>query len=269
MVLKATTIFIIAICLCAAVFAFNTLDWIIRFFSGVKPGVTLDGIEMSRLLEDEVSENVLKIAEIINHQPINARYDKMTDTIESEIPGLQVDVRATVEAVMNAESKTDVNIVLTILEPEITEEIFRSINNKIAVFSTSGGGGGGRTDNLYISAKYMNGTILAPGDVFSFNNVTGPRTLARGYSMAPIVGGMGIGGGVCQVSTTIYNTALIAKMEIIERYPHSIRVYYVPEGKDASVTNYADFKFRNSTDKYIQIRSGAGGGHVWVQIWSQ
>lgn len=155
------------------------------------------------------------------------------------------------------------------LHPEITGDLFHSINERIASFSTSGGGSAGRTDNLYMAAKYMNGMILAPGDVFSFNKATGPRTFERGYSMAPVVGGMGIGGGVCQVATTIYNTALEAGMEIIERHPHSIQVGYVRPGRDATVTDYVDFKFRNSTDKYIQIRSGAGGGHVWVQIWSQ
>ncbi|MCR3923256.1 MAG: VanW family protein, partial [Firmicutes bacterium] len=160
-------------------------------------------------------------------------------------------------------------LVIIRLEPEITAQIFTSIDKKIASFSTSGGGSAGRTDNLYMAAKYMDGTVLAPGDVFSFNNVTGPRTFDRGYSMAPVVGGMGIGGGVCQVATTVYNVALLAEMEIVERHPHSIRVGYVAAGKDATVTNYIDMKFRNSTDKFVQIRSGAGGGHVWVQLWSQ
>ncbi|MBS4022405.1 MAG: VanW family protein [Dethiobacter sp.] len=239
-----------------------------RLFYGVKPGVKLEGVVMEKLLEKEVRARVSKMASAINRAPRNAAYDNKTKSIILEIPGLEVDVDATVTRVMDAEKDEHVDLTVIILEPELTADIYRSISIKLSSFGTTGGGGG-RADNLYVAAKYMNGTVLAPGDVFSFNKATGPRTFARGYGMAPVVGGVGIGGGVCQVATTIYNAAMIAGMEIIERHPHSIRVYYVPEGRDATITNYIDFKFRNSTDKFIQIRSGAGGGHVWVQIWSQ
>lgn len=267
--LKLTTVLIVLALVVAAGIAFNLGMRLRRHYYGVKPGVTLAGIPLEGLLEKEVKTKVEQMAAVVDRAPRNARYDKKNKAIVAERRGSLLDVEASVKAVMSAEPGEQVEMAVMYLEPEITSEIFRSITKKISSFSTSGGGGGGRTDNLYMAAKYMNGTILAPGDVFSFNAVTGPRTIERGYSIAPIVGGRGIGGGVCQVSTTIYNVALIAKMEIIERYPHSIRVGYVPEGRDASVTNFADFKFRNSTDKFIQIRSGAGGGHVWVQLWSQ
>jgi vancomycin resistance protein YoaR len=224
---------------------------------------------MEKMLAGEVRRKVEKIAAAVERAPRNARYDQKTKTIIRELPGLSVDVEATVQAVLAAGYGEEVALAVIRLDPEITAEIFRSINKKISSFSTSGGGSAGRTDNLYMAARYMNGTILAPGDVFSFNKVTGPRTFERGYSMAPVVGGMGIGGGVCQVATTVYNAALLAGLEIIERHPHSVRVGYVAPGRDATVTNYVDLKFRNSTNKFIQIRSGAGGGHVWVQIWSQ
>jgi vancomycin resistance protein YoaR len=224
---------------------------------------------MERLLVDEVTQRVENMAVRIDRAPRNARFDHTAKEYVRELPGLKVNITATVESVMAAQPQEEVHLSLLRLDPEITVEIFTSIETKIAAFSTSGGGSAGRTDNLYMAAKYMDGYILAPGDVFSFNGVTGPRTIERGYSMAPVVGGQGIGGGVCQVATTTYNTALLAGLEIIERHPHSIQVGYVRPGRDATVTNYIDFKFRNSTDKYIQIRSGAGGGHVWVQLWSQ
>ncbi|NLM52855.1 MAG: hypothetical protein GX197_08580 [Firmicutes bacterium] len=268
-VLKITSVLVIILLLTTAAFTFNIGSRIYRYFYGVKAGVTLEGIPMEKMLPAEVQAEVEKMAKAINKAPVNARFDKETMEIIPEENGLTVDITATVEAVMSAQPREEVKLKVIVLEPEITAEIFRSIDKKIAEFSTSGGGSQGRTDNLYVAAKYMNGTILAPGDVFSFNKATGPRTIERGYSMAPVVGGMGIGGGVCQVATTIYNAAMLAGMEIVERHPHSIRVYYVPPGRDATVTNYIDFKFRNSTDKFIQIRSGAGGGYVWVQIWSQ
>jgi len=266
---KITSILLVVIALILIAYFLNFGNRIYRHFYGVKAGVTLNGLPMEKLLAAEVRKKVEKMALAIDRAPRNARYEQSTDTIIPEEVGLQVDVDATVKAVMEAEKGEKVELVVLRLEPEITADIFHSINKKIASFSTSGGGGAGRTDNLYVAAKYMNGTILAPGDVFSFNKVTGPRTFERGYSMAPVVGGMGIGGGVCQVATTIYNAALQANLEIVERHPHSIRVGYVPPGRDATVTNYIDFKFRNSTDKFIQIRSGAGGGYVWVQLWSQ
>jgi len=268
-VIKLTSVLLIILLLTAIAFTFNLGARIYRHFYGVKAGVTLEGVPVENLLPTEVRAEVEKMAKAINRAPVNARFDKENMEIIPEENGLTVDVTATVEAVMSAQPQEKVKLKIIILEPEITAEIFRSIDKKIAEFSTSGGGSQGRTDNLYVAAKYMNGTVLAPGDVFSFNKVTGPRTFERGYSMAPVVGGMGIGGGVCQVATTIYNAAMIAGMEIVERRPHSIRVYYVPPGRDATITNYIDFKFRNSSDKFIQIRSGAGGGYVWVQIWSQ
>ncbi len=266
---KVTTLLLLLGVVVGALIVFNAGSRVQRYFYGVKPGVTLEGRPMAGLLEKEALKHLEKLAFIINRAPENASYDRKTDEIKPEVPGMEVDITATLEGLMAAEKDETVELVIIILEPELTAEIFKSMNEKLSSFDTSGGGSAGRTDNLYVSAKYMNNTVLAPGDVFSFNNVTGPRTFERGYSMAPVVGGMGIGGGVCQTATTVYNAARLAGMEIIERHQHSIRVGYVPPGRDATVTNYIDFKFRNSTDRFIQIRSGAGGGHVWVQIWGQ
>ncbi|HZK23759.1 MAG TPA: VanW family protein, partial [Oscillospiraceae bacterium] len=264
-----TTVLLIVIALTALAFSLNVGARVYRLFYGVKAGVVLEEIPMERLLEKEVREKVRQMAGAIDQAPQNARFEQSTMEVTPEVVGIKVDIETTVAAVMQAAAEEKVALVVIRLEPEVTAAVFRSINTKIASYHTSGGGSAGRTDNLYMAAKYMHGTVLAPGDIFSFNHVTGPRTFERGYSMAPVVGGLGIGGGVCQVATTVYNVALIAEMEIVERHPHSIRVGYVPPGKDATVTNYIDFKFRNSTDKFVQIRSGAGGGSVWVELWSQ
>jgi vancomycin resistance protein YoaR len=268
-IIRFTTIVLIMASLLLTMIVFNAGSFAGRYFFGVKKGVTLEGVPMERLLRGEVRDGIERMAQALDTPPQNARFDRTHSVIVAERNGRKIDVPATVEAVMRAAPQEGVELTVIRLEPEITSDLFRSVNTKIAAFSTTGGGSAGRTDNLYVAAKYMNGLILAPGDVFSFNRETGPRTFERGYSMAPVVGGMGIGGGVCQVATTIYNTALEAGLEIIERHPHSIQVGYVRPGRDATVTDYIDFKFRNSTDRYIQIRSGAGGGHVWVQLWSQ
>ena len=116
-----------------------------------------------------------------------------------------------------------------------------------------------RTVNIRLAAKALDGKILAPGKRFSFNESVGKRTTEAGFKEATIIEGntyiAGIGGGICQVSSNLYNAVLLAHLEIIERHSHSLPVDYVPLGKDATVSfPVLDFKFRNSTDAYIQIR---------------
>lgn len=117
-----------------------------------------------------------------------------------------------------------------------------------------------RTENLRLAAKALDGKLLAPGEQFSFNESVGERTAEAGYKEALIIVGNtftpGLGGGVCQVSSTLYNAVILAHLEIVERHRHSLPVEYVPPGQDATVAfPTLDFKFRNSTDAYLLIRS--------------
>lgn len=119
---------------------------------------------------------------------------------------------------------------------------------------------GSRTTNLKLAAQAVNGAKILPGGVFSYNKEVGPRTPKRGYQKAIIFVNKekveDYGGGVCQVSSTLYNAVLGAGLPVLERHPHSLPVTYVPQGKDATV-NYgtADFRFKNSTDGTISIRA--------------
>lgn len=115
-----------------------------------------------------------------------------------------------------------------------------------------------RTNNLKIASKAISGTIIQPGQTFSFNNVVGPRTAARGYKSAGVFSGdgvvNGIGGGICQVASTMFNCALYANVGIVERHQHSQRVTYVPLGRDAAIYGTAeDFKWKNTTNYPIRI----------------
>ena len=96
-----------------------------------------------------------------------------------------------------------------------------------------------RTQNIIKAAQALNDYFLAPGQEFSFNEVVGPRTKEAGYNEAPIILNNqfveGIGGGVCQVSSTLYNVLLRTNLPITERHPHSLPVRYVPKGMDAAV----------------------------------
>lgn len=130
-----------------------------------------------------------------------------------------------------------------------------------------------RTQNLKLAAEAINDFSLGRGMTFSFNETVGPRTPERGYEKATIFVNKqqveGYGGGVCQVSTTLYNAVLDAKLSPVERHPHSLPVPYVPLGKDATV-NYgtADFKFKNTIDLDITIKTSVEKNKLTVEIYS-
>lgn len=129
-----------------------------------------------------------------------------------------------------------------------------------------------RTLNLKRASSAVDGTVLAPGEIFSFNKVVGPRTPQNGYTKAVIfVSGnesYDYGGGVCQVASTIYNAALEAGFAVLERHRHSLPVSYVPSGKDATVAyGYKDLRFSNDAQQIVTIRCLVDGNMLKVQIW--
>lgn len=131
-----------------------------------------------------------------------------------------------------------------------------------------------RTENIRLAAKALDGKLLAPGERFSFNKSVGERVAEAGYKEALIIEGNtftpGLGGGVCQVSSTLYNVVLLAELEINERHRHSLPVNYVPPGRDATVSfPILDFKFTNSTDAYLQIRSFVDGNTLTFQLYKK
>jgi len=129
-----------------------------------------------------------------------------------------------------------------------------------------------RTLNLKRASSAVDGTVLAPGEIFSFNKIVGPRTPQNGYTKAVIfVSGnesYDYGGGVCQVASTIYNAALNASLTVLERHSHSLPVSYVPKGRDATVAYaYKDLRFTNDRKQAITIRCLVDGNMLSVQLW--
>ncbi len=129
-----------------------------------------------------------------------------------------------------------------------------------------------RTVNLKLSAAALNGAVIAPGENFSFNNRVGERTPQRGYLKAIIFSygekELGYGGGVCQVSSTLYNGVLEAKLPVLERHPHSRAVDYIPLGKDATVAyGSKDFRFKNDTESKIMIVCRVDLNSLEVGLW--
>jgi len=117
-----------------------------------------------------------------------------------------------------------------------------------------------RNQNIALAAKAIDNTVVYPGETFSYNETVGPTTKANGFKKAQVFKKgkkeYGYGGGVCQVSSTLYNAVDKAGLEVLERHDHSLPVDYVPEGKDAA-TSYGgiDFKFFNNLDRPVRIDS--------------
>ena len=124
------------------------------------------------------------------------------------------------------------------------------------------------------AANDLNGTIIAPGGIFSFNELVGGRETGRGYLRAPMITERGDlqdvpGGGICQLATTIYNAALYAGLEVVERHPHSRRVTYVPPGRDATIAGWCkDLKLRNPHQLPVMLRIVSQRGRLTAGIWS-
>jgi len=130
-----------------------------------------------------------------------------------------------------------------------------------------------RAHNIELASKTLDSTVVFPGETFSFNRTIGRRTTERGYKEAPVIvrGELseGVGGGICQVSSTLFNAVDNAGLQIVERYAHSRNVAYVPPGRDATVSWYGpDFAFRNTLDQPVLIRSFAARGTMRVVLYS-
>ena len=129
-----------------------------------------------------------------------------------------------------------------------------------------------RATNIKITCEKINGMEVKPGETFSFCGRTGKSTEADGYKKADVIVGddtiKALGGGNCQVSTTLYNAVLnSSELEVIERHPHGKKVNYVPEGKDAAIAHGSkDFKFKNNSDKTLKIYASSDGKSVSIKL---
>ena len=145
----------------------------------------------------------------------------------------------------------------------------------LATYSTKyNAGDSNRSYNIALACKKINGVVLGPGDIFSYNDTVGPRTASRGFRTANVYVGNkvepGIGGGICQVSSTLFNTAVLSDLNIVYRTNHSLTVSYVPLGRDATVSDGSiDFKFENSTGEPIKIVASASGGTNTISIYGK
>ncbi|MDD4171594.1 MAG: VanW family protein [Syntrophomonas sp.] len=238
---------------------------------GVKEGVRVEGIEVERLLPGELREVIEGIA--LQHQklPLEPRLDKKTGVIIGEEMGFTVDVDMSLAKIQGSLPGENHTLEKTMITPVYNSNDLIKACQVIANYSTWFHGSSARYQNISAAIKSLNNTVIWPGEVFSFNENTGPRTPERGYLPAPIIinGGydVGYGGGVCQVSSTVYNAALKAGLPIIERHNHSKPVHYVPAGQDATVDyGYLDLKWQNNRKGPLIMKTSLQNGRVYVEL---
>ena len=257
-----------------------------------KPGVNFDADAVEQVLDEkirlmdfepyevsvELSEtpqiDIDKIAEQVIGDPVSATVSKEDGkTIIPEKVGVQFDVEEA-RAIIGDGSAESYEIPVTTTAAKVTAEKLEEVlfRDTLASCSTSlNEGNVPRTNNVRLASAAINGTILNPGEEFSYNNVVGERTTERGYQSAGAYSGNEIidevGGGVCQPSSTLYMAVLRADLEVTQRVNHSFTVAYTPLGEDATVSwGGPDFCFKNDTDYPIKILAEQSNGQLTMTI---
>ena len=169
----------------------------------------------------------------------------------------------------------EIVIPLKITHPAVTVESLgnEAFANKLATYTTNYDASNlNRNNNLVLASEKLNGTIVKPGEEFSYNKTIGERTIASGFKEAKAYAGgkvvLDVGGGICQLSSTLYNAVLLTNLDVTERHNHYFLTSYVPAGRDATVSwGSVDFKFKNNRKYPIKIESKAGDGVATVSIF--
>ena len=218
--------------------------------------------------------DIEKVYNEIYKEPEDAYISEDPFEIHVEQSGLDFDITMEEAKKIIGEDKEQYEIPLKITEPNKTvsdlgEKVFKeSLSKFTTVFDV---GNTNRASNIALATKTLDGIILKPGEVFSYNKVIGNTTKEKGYKLGgAYVNGQVVqayGGGICQVSTTLYNAVLYANLEIVQRYNHTYAVSYVPAGRDATVSyGGKDFKFKNNRKYPIKIEGVAKNGTVSISI---
>ena len=218
--------------------------------------------------------NVDEIYKDIHREPKDAYYTKDPYSIFPSENGVdfKISIDEVKQLVQNSEAECE--IPLKVLYPNVTTNMIgqEAFPDLLGSFSTNYVSNPDRTTNLRLAANKINGTVLMPDEVFSYNGIVGERTISAGYKNAAIYQNGevvdGLGGGICQISTTLYNAALFANLEMVELYNHQFVPSYVTAGRDATVVyGVKDFKFKNSRKYAIKITCSVSGGVAKFQIW--
>jgi len=223
-----------------------------------------------------------QIAPLVANEPVDASFDSDGDKawVVPGVLGEVLDPETTTEELTAAALRTSnrtAEAAVKTTEPEFTtaEAEAMGFSDRLASYTTEPyQGSANRRVNVRITTEYASDKFLAPGEEYDFDETIGPRTAARGYKLAPGIVGGGemedvLGGGICQVSTTLFNAVFEAGLEVLERHNHSLYIGHYPDGRDATVAGGGgkNLRFRNDTDHYIWIRGTSDGVTTTFNIY--
>ena len=232
-------------------------------------------VEIAVKTEQPQPIDIEKIHNEIYKEPVDAYYTQNPFMVYPSENGVDFNISIDEAKTIISEPKEEYSIPLKYITPNVTTNMIgtEAFPDLLSTFSTNySTRDTDRTTNLRLAANKINGTVLMPGETFSYNQVVGARTIAAGYKEAPIyVSGEvvdGLGGGICQITSTLYNAVIYANLEIVERSNHQFVPSYVSASRDATVVyGSIDFKFKNNRNYPIKLVCSVSGGVANFQIF--
>lgn len=215
------------------------------------------------------------VAAVGDKRPARVTYRKGAVIRQPELSGFELDEKSLFDAVVAGIGKGKAEVPLQEGPKQIADSELDKIKNVVSQYSTTFPSyQTSRNTNIRLATQKLDGVVLLPGQKISFNQTVGKRTVEAGYKEAPVLvygrHDTGIGGGICQVSTTLYNAALLADMKVVLRNNHSIPSVYVPVGRDATVDwGTLDLILENSSSLPIAIASSYEKGRITFRILGQ
>ena len=230
-------------------------------------------IEIPVINKEPEAIDIDKIHEEVYKEAQDAYYTKDPFAVYPEVEGVDFDVEAARELLKEDKEEYVIKLIITKPNKTLDEIGPEAFPDKLSTFTTRYDvSDKDRTTNLQIACQKINGTVLLSGETFSYNKALGARTVAAGYKNAKIyeAGQVvdGLGGGICQISSTLYNSVLLANLEIVERRNHQFVTSYVGAGRDATVVyGVTDFRFKNTRQYPIRIVATAQNGIATISIY--
>jgi vancomycin resistance protein YoaR len=226
---------------------------------------------------NKYNQLVQQIEKLVYVAPKNARLDQYENIVPERV-GLKINHEVFTEKFYDyfyAHSTSKLEIPLYSVYPKVDSELLADIRGTrigryITSFNTNNKK---RTNNIQLAVNAINNYVVFPGETFSFNRVVGKRTAAKGYLKAKVIVrgeySEDIGGGICQVSSTLFNAVDSAGLKIVQRFSHSRNVPYIPPGRDATVSWYGpDFEFKNIYNQPILIQAKTIGNMLVIKLYS-
>ena len=256
-----------------------------------KPGLSVDETQVFKLIKtafekrdfnkQSYTPTVLepealdaeKLYTLIHKEPVDAKFDDKFNVVP-ESAGITFDKEAAKKILISAGYGETIIIPLKVLEPSVLSKYLQSLlyRDRLATVTTPLTNNETRSMNIQLAAKAIDGDILLPGKIFSYNDSVGQRTIAKGYGAATAYSYgelvQEVGGGICQLSSTLYYCCLLSNFDIVYRTGHIYYQTYVPYGMDATVSwGGPDYKFKNNTPYPVKICAWRTSGYITVELW--